>query len=96
MDCSDSNEYNESMKVLTIRNITEQMHKRLRMRAARAGRSMEAEIRFILQQACNENSTSKASPEDLCEFVSDLYEQDIPSGVVDELIANRRKEAMAE
>jgi plasmid stability protein len=38
-----------NMAVLTIRGLDEQTHARLRVEAARHGRSMEAEVRAILQ-----------------------------------------------
>ena len=57
---------------------------------------MEAEVRWILQQACNENTSPHASASDLCEFVNDLYQGDLPINSVDELIQDRRKEAANE
>jgi plasmid stability protein len=39
------------MPVLTIRNISEETHRALKLRAARNGRSTEAEIRHILEEA---------------------------------------------
>ena len=39
------------MATLTIRNVDVAMSKRLRVRAARHGRSMEAEVRCILDEA---------------------------------------------
>ncbi len=39
------------MAVLTIRNIDSRVKERLRLRAARHGRSMEAELRTILSDA---------------------------------------------
>lgn len=39
------------MATLTIRNVDPEIHKRLRVRAAESGRSMEAEIRQILRDA---------------------------------------------
>ena len=44
------------MASITIRNIPDEVHRALRVRAARHGRSAEAEIRLILEQA--------AKPED--------------------------------
>ena len=38
---------------LTIRNVEPELQKRLRVRAARNGRSMEAELRQILREALN-------------------------------------------
>lgn len=39
------------MSVVTVRNLPEETHRALKLRAARHGRSTEAEIREILQQA---------------------------------------------
>lgn len=39
------------MAMLTVRNIPEEVHRALRARAARHGRSTEAEVREILQAA---------------------------------------------
>ena len=39
------------MAMLTIRNVSEEVHRALRMRAARHGHSMEAEVREILESA---------------------------------------------
>lgn len=39
------------MAMLTIRNIPDQVHRGLRMRAAQRGHSMEAEVRAILESA---------------------------------------------
>ena len=38
------------MSSLTIRNLPEETHRALRVRAARHGRSTEAEVRVILEQ----------------------------------------------
>ena len=40
------------MAILNIRRLSDDVHARLRIRAARAGRSMEAEAREILARAC--------------------------------------------
>ena len=39
------------MAMLTVRNITDEVHRALRARAARHGHSMEAEVRGILESA---------------------------------------------
>ena len=39
------------MAILTVRNLPEEVHRALRMRAARHGRSTEAEVRAILEEA---------------------------------------------
>nr|WP_275668108.1 Arc family DNA-binding protein [Nitrincola tibetensis] len=45
--------------MLTVRNLPDEVHKALRIRAAYNGRSMEAEVRQILQMA-TENLIVKA------------------------------------
>ncbi len=39
------------MPVLTIRNLPEEVHRALRLRAAQHGRSTEAEVRALLEEA---------------------------------------------
>jgi len=39
------------MAVLTVRNLSEEIHRALRVRAAQHGRSTEAEVRAILDEA---------------------------------------------
>ena len=41
------------MAMLTVRNITDEVHRALRVRAAQRGHSMEAEVRDILASAVN-------------------------------------------
>jgi len=41
------------MAMLTVRNITDEVHRALRVRAAQRGHSMEAEVREILESAVN-------------------------------------------
>lgn len=41
------------MAMLTIRNLPDEVHRALRLRAARRGHSMEAEVREILASAAN-------------------------------------------
>ena len=38
------------MPNLTVRNLSEEVHRALRMRAARHGRSTEAEVRLIIEE----------------------------------------------
>lgn len=83
------------MAVLNIRSIPEEVRERLRMRAARAGRSMEAEARIILAEACS--CDDKARPAaDLQAWVTALYQGKKPRGVTDALIRERRREAARE
>lgn len=39
------------MPVLTVRNVPDETHRALKLRAARHGRSTEAEVRAILEEA---------------------------------------------
>ncbi|MES2842386.1 MAG: plasmid stabilization protein [Pseudomonadota bacterium] len=41
------------MAMLTIRNLTDEVHRALRVRAAQKGQSIEAEVREILEAAIN-------------------------------------------
>ncbi len=49
------------MPVLTIRDVPEEVRDRLRVRAATAGRSVEAEVRAILAAACLQDERAKPS-----------------------------------
>lgn len=83
------------MAVLNIRNLPDDVHGRLRVRAAENGRSMEAEARAILVAACapdSHDSDARALPA----WVDGLYGDTKPTGVVEELIAERRREAERE
>ncbi len=83
------------MASVTIRNLPDEVRARLRERAARAGRSMEAEIRRILVDA-SLSEDRDASSAGLQEWVDRLYKGRKPTGVVDDLIAERRREALRE
>ena len=80
---------------LNIRNLSDDVHGRLRVRAAKAGRSMEAEARAILTAACAADGPAVPA-RTLQDWVSDLYGEDRPHGVADALIEERRREAAAE
>ncbi|MEZ5476935.1 MAG: hypothetical protein R3E95_05465 [Thiolinea sp.] len=83
------------MATLNIRNLPDDVHAALRIRAAQKGLSMEAEARHILAQVC------KSLPRDrdfskLQNLVDEMYGDRKPRHVVDDLIAERRAEAMQE
>jgi plasmid stability protein len=84
------------MATLNIRRLPEDVHAKLRVRAAKAGRSMEAEARMILAEAVRENSPKPVDLAGLREFMLQLYGGRLPTGVVDDLIAERRREARRE
>jgi plasmid stability protein len=48
-----------SMAALTVRNLPEETHRALRLRAAQNGRSTEAEVRMILEEAVRPESRTK-------------------------------------
>lgn len=83
------------MAVLTIRKLPDDVHARLRVRAAKNGRSMEAEARAILAEGCSEVE-APVSASDLQRWVDQLYGGNKPKNVVDDLIAERRREAERE
>lgn len=47
------------MAMLTVRNITDEVHRALRARAAERGHSMEAEVREILEAAVSPQRQTK-------------------------------------
>jgi plasmid stability protein len=81
--------------VLNIRNLPREVHVRLRVRAARAGRSMEAEARVILTETCMKNPSNELAPA-LQDWVDALYASGRPHRVVASLIAARRRESARE
>lgn len=83
------------MATVTIRNLPDEVRERLRLRAAHSGRSMEAEIRAILCDAAVE-PLQRRSADALQRWVDELYDGSKPAGVVDELIAERRRQAQSE
>jgi len=83
---------NPPMAVLTIRNLPDEVRDRLRLRAAQAGRSMEAEVREILARASLEPQET-TDPDELQDWIDRLYAGQKPGNVVDELIDERRLEA---
>ncbi len=83
------------MPTLNVRKLPDAVHAKLRLRAARAGRSMEAEARAILVAAC-ENGQEVSAPEDLQALVDDLYARRRPRGVSDALLRERRHAAARE
>ena len=79
------------MAVLTIRNVPAAVHHRLRARAAKSGRSMEAEARMILAAAVQD--VAPESSLEIRDWVDALYGDKKPAGVADALLGERRKEA---
>jgi plasmid stability protein len=83
------------MAVLNIRNLPDEVHARLRVRAACAGRSMEAEARAIIAAACLSEQQPHPAAE-LQDWVDQLYAGKKPKSVTAQLIADRRRESKKE
>ena len=84
------------MAALTVRNLPDDVHDQLRVRAAKNGRSMEAEVRAILEVAARAEQTKKKSLAEVQKWVDELYGGKKPKNVVEDLIAERRREARRE
>jgi plasmid stability protein len=83
------------MPVLNIRNLDDAVHARLRLRAARAGRSMEAEARIILAAAVAEDDDGPDLAA-LPAWVDTVYGKRKPKNVVATLLAERKRESRRE
>lgn len=83
------------MAVLTVRNLPDQVRDRLRLRAAKAGTSMEEQVRLILTQASLEPA-EPVSARGLPDWVNALYGSNKPTGVVEDLLAERADASRAE
>jgi plasmid stability protein len=87
------------MATLTIRNLPDEVRAQLRVRAARNGRSVEAEARAVLSAAIGAKpSMSKEEYRAVIEGIQAEMRQVVGPGrsLVDELIAERRWEAACE
>ena len=91
------NQFNRAaiMAPLHIRNLPDPVHARLRLRAAKSRRSMEAEARTILADACKPEVSDDMLSE-LQNLVGRLYGDGKPANVVEALISERRREAEQE
>jgi antitoxin FitA len=89
------------MATLTIRNVPEETHKALRVRAALAGRSVEEEVRRILAEHAEPRREYRnpKTKEEIAEAVRKAQELFAPmreSYSVDQFIAEKREEAARE
>jgi plasmid stability protein len=88
--------YVGGMATLNIRRLPEDVHAKLRVRAAKAGRSMEAEARMILADAVRQPELKTVDLAALRAFMMRLCGGELPTGVADDLIEERRREARRE
>jgi plasmid stability protein len=85
------------MPTLTIRNIPAETHQALKSRAARSGRSMEAEARRILGASVNEKQDQAAFERAVRAAQAAFAAYRLPDLLLsEELIADRRLEAWKE
>lgn len=87
------------MPDILIRNLPKTLHRDLKARAARAGRSMSEEAVTALRRglgAAGGRGVRPGAGERLQAIVRDMYGGQPPTGVVDDLIAERRREAARE
>jgi plasmid stability protein len=67
------------MANITIRNLDDALKVKLRIRAARLGRSMEEEVRVILKEALSQEDTPKSLGESIHQRFANLGGFDLPS-----------------
>ena len=84
------------MATLNIRNLPDEVHRELRLRAARHNRSMEAEARAILGEVCKPRRPVEEVVREVQTWVDELYGPNKPKDVSKELIRERREEAERE
>jgi hypothetical protein len=83
------------MATLSIRNLPDHVHKALRLRAAKNGRSMEAEARSVLEQGVAPAQPKPRTDAEWDAFLADVHARTFPEGVpkdftVDAFLAGRR------
>ena len=83
------------MATLNIRNVSESTRRRLRLRAARKGCSMEAEARAILAKAVRGETGKPFDPEAVQNFIARLFNGKTPR-LTNQLIRERRRESRQE
>jgi len=83
------------MGILNIRNFPDDVQQRLRERAARNGRSMEAEARAILTTVIEGESARPLLLDELWRWVDETVERPLEP-LVDTLLRERRAEARRE
>ena len=89
------------MATLTIRSLPEETLAAFRVLAARNGRSMEAEARALIEATVQEDGPRPlATPEEVDERVRraqarvrDMFGGEVPKGLVDKFLAERRAAA---
>jgi plasmid stability protein len=83
------------MATLSIRNLPDEVHRALRLRAARHGRSMEAEAREILAEVARARPSGEDAAEALRRVGREVFGP-AREGALDEFLRWRREEAWRE
>mgnify|MGYP000355235436 CR=1 FL=1 len=83
------------MKTLSIRSIPDDVHAKLRVRAARNGRSMEAEARALLEKSVAGGDADKWVGE-IQTLAKQMSAKRKPRNMVDGLLEERRREVHEE
>ena len=84
------------MPTLTLEDLPADVMRGLHVRATRNHRSPEAEVRAIIAAALDPEDKRLVTGEDLRKLIDEMYGPDKPKNVVDEFIAERRREARRE
>lgn len=79
------------MATVNVRNLPEEVHKALRVRAAEQGTSMEALVREILTREVA-RSRPAITPEEMRRRVRARFGGTMPTGVVDEFLREKHKD----
>ena len=83
------------MTQITVRQLPDEVKTRMRVKAAEAGRSMEAEARAALIKAFGAGD-GEMSLLELRDYIRRTWKGKRPKSMVDDLIAERRREAKRE
>jgi plasmid stability protein len=86
------------MATLTIPDLPDEVHEALRARAARNGRSPEAEVRLLIAEAVAERAAPADDVRARVKRLQDMVARHVPPGSysVDRFLAERREEAALE
>jgi antitoxin FitA len=84
------------MATLTVRNVPAKVHTALRIKAARNGRSVEAEVRELLATLLGETKVKPIDPgkafAKVRAQIRKAHGGKMPTGVVDSFLRERRRE----
>jgi plasmid stability protein len=84
------------MATLTIRNLSDEVHSRLRIKAAKNGRSLEAEVRELLTDLSGVRREKPVDPDKAVQRIRRMIRKahggKMPTGVVDKFLKERRRD----